>query len=40
MGRTFITEEIARRHRNSARVAWALMGAVVLLYSLGFLVPR
>ncbi|HEX5393078.1 MAG TPA: hypothetical protein VFW68_07350 [Rhodocyclaceae bacterium] len=40
MSRTFITEEIARRRRNSARVAWVLMSAVVVLYALGFLVPR
>jgi len=33
-------EELARRRRKSARVAWLLFAAVALLYGLGFLVPR
>lgn len=40
MSRTFIAEEIARRRRNAARVAWGLTAAVMVLYSLGLMVPR
>jgi len=33
-------ETLARRRRKALRAAWLLGGGVVLLYLLGFLIPR